>query len=112
MASDDLRWTVMAIRIQRGIGGHLAEVLSTTVSTIRERGYLRRHVHALTAEGRLSAWVLIAMPVVVGAWLFLVDPTYMRPLYTTGIGQILLGVAFVLLVLGTVIMQRMIKLEY
>ncbi len=50
MASDDLRWTVMAMRIQRGIGGNLAEVLTTIVSTIRERGYLRRQVQALSAE--------------------------------------------------------------
>ena len=112
MGSDDLRWTVMAIRIQRGIGGNLAEVLSTTVSTIRERGYLRRQVHALTSEGRLSAYILVALPVVIGAYLFLTDPTYMRPLYTTGLGQLLLAGAFTLMVLGTLIMRRMIKVEY
>jgi Flp pilus assembly protein TadB len=112
MGSDDLRWTVMAIRIQRGIGGNLAEVLTTTVNTIRERGYLRRQVRALTAEGRLSAYVLIALPVVVGGFLFLTRPTYMSPLYTTHMGQFMLAGAFVLLVLGTVIMRQMIKLEY
>ncbi len=112
MGSDDLRWTVMAIRIQRGIGGNLAEVLTTTVNTIRERGYLRRQVHALTAEGRLSAYILVALPVVVGAFLFITRPTYMSPLYTTHMGQFMLAGAFVLLVLGTVIMRQMIKLEY
>jgi Flp pilus assembly protein TadB len=112
MDSDDLRWTVLAIRIQRGIGGQLAEVLSTTVSTIRERGFLRRHVHALTAEGRLSAYVLIALPIAVGVYLFLTSPAYMRPLYTTGVGQFLLAGALVLVILGTVIMRQMIKLEY
>jgi Flp pilus assembly protein TadB len=112
MGSEDLRWTVMAIRIQRGIGGNLAEVLTTTVNTIRERGYLRRQVHALTSEGRLSAYILIALPVVVGAFLFITRRAYMRPLYTTHLGEFMLAGAFVLLVLGTLIMRQMIKLEY
>jgi Flp pilus assembly protein TadB len=112
MASDDLRWTVMAIRIQRGIGGNLAEVLSTTVSTIRERGFLRRHVHALSSEGRLSAYVLIALPIALGAYLFLTDRTYMRPLYTTHVGELMLAGAVVLMVVGAVLMRKMIKLEY
>jgi Flp pilus assembly protein TadB len=112
MDSEDLRWTVLAIRIQRGIGGNLSEVLATIVSTIRERGFLRRQVHALTSEGRLSAYVLIGLPIAIGAFLFLTKPAYMRPLYTTHIGQFLLGAAVVLMVLGTVLMRQMIKLEY
>ena len=63
MESEDLRWTVMAIRIQRGIGGNLAEILTTVAGTMRERGYLRRQVHALSAEGRLSSYILIALPI-------------------------------------------------
>jgi Flp pilus assembly protein TadB len=111
MGSDDLRWTVMAIRIQRGIGGNLAEVLSTTVSTIRERGYLRRHVRALSAEGRLSAYVLVVLPVVVSVFLFVTEPTYMHPLYATHIGQLMLAGAVVLMVAGTALMRQMIKIE-
>lgn len=112
MGSDDLRWTIIAIRIQRGIGGNLAEVLTTIVSTIRERGYLRRQVHALTAEGRMSSYILIALPVVLGGLLFITNPKYMRPLYTTHLGEFMLAGAFVLMVLGTVLMRRMIKVEY
>ena len=91
MGSDDLRWTVMAIRIQRKIGGNLAEVLTTTASTIRERGFLRRQVHALSAEGRLSAYVLVALPIAVGGFLFIFNPKYMRPLYTTTVGEAMLS---------------------
>jgi len=111
MDSDDLRWTVMAIRIQRGIGGNLAEVLMSTVNTIRERGYLRRQVHAISAESRLSAYVLVALPVVVGAFEFLTRPTYMRPLYTTHVGEFMLAGAVVLMVVGIVLMRQMIKIE-
>jgi len=111
MGSDDLRWTVMAIRIQRGMGGNLAEVLTTTVNTIRERGYLRRQVRALSAEGRLSAYILIALPVGVGAFLFVTRPAYMRPLYTTHVGELMLAGAAVLMVAGTLLMRQMIKVE-
>ena len=78
--SDDLVWAVMAVRIQREVGGNLAEVLQTTVDTMRERARLRRHVRALSAEGRLSAWVLIALPLSLGLFMFLFRRSYMTPL--------------------------------
>jgi Flp pilus assembly protein TadB len=111
MDSDDLRWTVMALRIQQGVGGNLAEVLLTIADTIRERAYLRRQVRALSAEGRLSAYVLIALPIVVAIWLFVSSATYMRPLYTTPLGELLLGGAAFLLLLGSFWMNRTIKVE-
>jgi len=111
MGSDDMRWTVMAVRIQRAIGGNLAEVLTTTVNTIRERGYLRRQVHALSADGRLSAYILVALPALIGAFLFLTKPTYMRPLYTTHVGELMLGGAIVLQALGALLMRQMTKIE-
>lgn len=111
MASTDLRWTVMAIRIQRQVGGNLAEVLLTTISTMRERAFLRRQVKALSAEGRLSAYILIALPILVGAWFFYSDPKYMRPLYTTVPGLIMFVGAGVLIVLGALWMRKLINIE-
>jgi Flp pilus assembly protein TadB len=111
MDSDDVRWTVLAIRIQRSIGGNLAEVLTTTVNTIRERGYLRRQVHALSADGRLSAYILVALPVLIGTFLFLTKPAYMRVLYTTHVGEVMLGGAILLQALGALIMRQMTKVE-
>jgi tight adherence protein B len=110
MDSDDLRWTVIAIRVQQGVGGNLAEVLLTIAGTIRERAFLRRHVRALSAEGRLSAYILVALPVLVGIWLFISSPVYMRPLYTTRPGEIMLVAAAGLMVLGTLWMHKMIKI--
>ena len=62
MQSKDFEWVVMAIRIQRQVGGNLAELLLTVAATLREREYLRRHVKALSAEGRLSAYILGGLP--------------------------------------------------
>ena len=63
MDSQNMRWTTMAIRIQREVGGNLAETLRTTAATLREREMLKRQVKTLSAEGRLSAYILIALPV-------------------------------------------------
>jgi Flp pilus assembly protein TadB len=111
MDCDDLRWTVIAIRIQQGIGGNLAEVLLTIAGTIRERAYLRRQVRALSAEGRLSAYILIALPVLVGIWLFISSPQYMSLLYTTRMGLAMLLAAVALLVVGALWMRKMIRIE-
>jgi Flp pilus assembly protein TadB len=68
-------------------------------------------VRALSAEGRLSAYILVALPIVVAIWLFVSSGAYMRPLYTTSLGEFLLGLAFALLLLGTFWMNRTIKVE-
>jgi tight adherence protein B len=105
----DLSWLVMAIRIQREVGGNLSEVLQTAVDTIRERAKLRRHVRTLSAEGRLSAWVLAGMPVAVGGWVFLTRPEYLRPLYTEPLGLVMLTGGLIAMVLGTFWISRVIK---
>jgi Flp pilus assembly protein TadB len=111
MESADLRWTVIAVRIQREVGGNLAEVLGNTVDTMRERAQLRRHVKALSAEGRLSAYILVGLPIFVAGWLFLVRRSYIRVLYTTTAGIVLLIFAIVMIVAGAFWMRAMIKVE-
>jgi Flp pilus assembly protein TadB/uncharacterized protein YegL len=111
MRSRDLNWTVMAIRIQRTVGGNLAEVLLTTVQTMRERAQVRRQVRALTAEGRLSAYILVALPIGIGGFLFLARRDYMRPLVTEPLGLVMLAVAGVLVALGSLWLSRLVKVE-
>ena len=109
--SADLRWVIMAIRIQRETGGNLAEVLRNTIATMRERAYLRRQVRSLSAEGRLSAYVLIALPLLIGGWLFYSNPRYMHPLFSTLFGVTLLIIASILVVIGAFWMRNLIKVE-
>ncbi len=109
--SPDMRWVIMAIRIQRETGGNLAEVLRNTVATMRERAYLRRQVRTLSAEGRLSAYILLGLPVLVGLWLFYSNPTYMHPLFSTLFGIAMLITAGVLFVIGSVWMRNLINIK-
>lgn len=102
----------MAIRIQREVGGNLVEVLRNTVETIRERAYLRRQVRTLSGEGRLSAYVLIAVPLLMAGWLFYASPAYMKPLYTTVWGVLMLVGAGVLFVIGALWMRVLVRVEF
>jgi len=101
----------MAIRIQRSVGGSLAEVLATTAKTLRERTAVARQVHALSAEGRLSAYVLLGLPVVVGLFLLAFRRPYVEPLWTTTAGLVMLAVAAVGMVVGTWWMFKVAKVE-
>jgi tight adherence protein B len=107
----DMQWLTMAIKLQREVGGNLSEVLQTTADTMREREELRRHVRSLSAEGRLSATILIAMPLCIAAWMFLFRRAYVQPLYTTTLGLTLLAAAVVLMVAGILWLSRVVKVE-
>jgi Flp pilus assembly protein TadB len=111
MESADLRWTVIAIRIQRETGGNLAEVLGNTVDTMRERAMLKRHVRALSAEGRLSAYILVSLPIFTGGWIFLTRRSYLRPMYTSTVGLIMLAIAAMLVGGGALWMKKLVKVE-
>lgn len=109
--SKDFAWVVMAIRIQRQVGGNLTELLATVAATLREREYLRRQVSTLSAEGRLSAWILGALPVGMGLYMLFVRRDYIRPLYTEPLGILMLLAATALLSLGAFVMSRLVKVE-
>ena len=111
MMSEDFRWTVMAIRIQREVGGNLAELMLNVAATLRERDYLRRQVKSLSAEGRFSAYILLAMPPAVLLYEMVANRTYLEPLISTPIGWVMLAVMGLLMGLGAFMMNRMIKLE-
>lgn len=109
--SKDFAWVVMAIRIQRQVGGNLAELLDTVAATMREREYMRRQVAALAAEGKLSAWVLGVLPPGFMLYLFLAKRDYVMPMFTEPLGWLMLAGAATLLSVGVFWMSRLIKVE-
>jgi tight adherence protein B len=111
MKSQDFSWVTLAIRIQREVGGNLAEILDSTVETIRERFYIKRQVRALSAEGRLSVYILSALPFLVGGWSMLRNTDYARLLWTTSMGVVMLAVGAVLMVLGWFWMRAVVRVE-
>ena len=101
---DDLSRTRIA-------SGNLAELLNTVAATLREREYLRRHVKALSAEGRLSCWILGGLPPVFFLYLLVSQPSYVKPLYTEPIGWLMLSVGAVMLTVGIFWMSKVAKVE-
>jgi tight adherence protein B len=111
MDSEDFRWVVMAIRIQREVGGNLAEVLNTVASTLRERERLRRQIQVLSAEGRLSAVILAGLPVVFTIYLILVRPEYIVQLITNPLGWAMILGGAVLFIVGVLWMRKIVDVE-
>ena len=111
MASQDFSWVVMAVRIQRDVGGNLAELLLMVADTLRERERLRRQVRVLSAEGRLSGWILGALPVLFFVYLAVANPTYLAPMWSTSLGIAMIVLGLVLLVVGAVWLTRVVKVE-
>jgi tight adherence protein B len=111
MGSVDFQWVVMAIRIQREVGGNLAEVLSTVSATLRERERLRRQVRVLSAEGRLSAWILGGLPPLFFLYLLLVRHEYISTLWHDSIGIVLIVFGVLNLVVGAFWLRKVIRVE-
>ena len=109
--SKDFAWAVMAIRIQRQVGGNLAELLTTVAATMRERQSLRRHVRALSAEGVLSAYILCGLPPLFAVYLFLTNRAFLDPLLHQPIGWAIDAGTILWMSLGTFLMFRMVKVE-
>lgn len=109
--SKDFAWIVMAIKIQREVGGNLAELLDTVAATIREREYMRRQVDALAAEGKISAYVIGGLPPVFLLYLVMVNPDYVNVLFTEPLGWLMLIGAAVMLGVGAFWMSRLVKVE-
>ncbi len=111
MESQDFEWTVLAISIQREVGGNLAEVLQTTAETMLQRNRLRREMRALTAEGRISAIVMSALPFFLFAVIWVVNPEYITPLIENTAGWIAIGAALLLMLGGILWMQKIVKID-
>jgi tight adherence protein B len=106
----DVDWVVQAIRIQQTVGGKLADLLHTLADFIRAREEIRREVLVLTAEGRISAYVLGALPIFLGIFIQVSNPGYLDPMFQ-GWGPIWLAGALGSIATGMAIIFRMIKVD-
>ncbi len=112
MRSDDFEWVAQAIAINQETGGNLAEVLDQVGRTIRERNQIRRQVKALSAEGRLSGIILVALPIAVALFLMITQPGYFAAFLESIIGILALIVAGVLLIVGTIWIAFTVRVKF
>jgi tight adherence protein B len=112
MDSDDFTWVAQAIAIHREVGGNLAEVLDAVGHTIRERNAIRRQVKALSAEGKLSAVVLMALPFGVTGFISMTNPRYLAKFTESLVGYGMLGVAGVMLLVGALWLKKTVAIRF
>ncbi|WP_461164813.1 type II secretion system F family protein [Arthrobacter sp. R4-81] len=110
--SDDFSAIAQAIEIHREVGGDLAEVLDHLGDTVRDRNQVRGQIRALSAEGRMSAMVLMALPVVMFLALTLTNPMYARTFFSTLPGYVMIAAAIVTLTVGGLWLKRLIKPKF
>lgn len=109
--STDLSYFVIAVLIQKDSGGNLAELLANISSIVRARLKLYGEIRTLSAEGRLSAWILSALPFLVAGAVNLLNPKFMQVLWTDPTGLYLIYAAFVMMVLGIFWMRKIIRIR-
>jgi tight adherence protein B len=111
MDNKDLAQVALVATLQRDTGGNTAEVLDRVTETVRERFALRRLVKTLTAQGRMSRWIVTALPLVLAAAITVINPAYLQPLYGTIVGRVLILIACLLVALGSFLIKRIVDIK-
>jgi len=109
--SDDLRFVLMSVTIQREIGGSLAELFQTVSDTVRARQHFRRKVHALTAMGRASAYLLVALPFLTAGLIALINPGYLAPLVHKAAGQLMVVASVAMILIGAFVLKKIVSIK-
>lgn len=112
MRSEDFRWIAHAIEAQRETGGNLNEILDQVAETIRERHHIRQQVFALSAEGRMSAYILMALPVGIGGYYAVISAERMGVFIDSTPGRIIMIVSALMYVLGGFWMRSIVRIEF
>ncbi len=107
----DLRYMIVAILIQREAGGNLSEIMSNVSLLIRQRLKLLGDIRTMSAEGRLSAWILCLLPVVIAGVFFIASPDYLRQFFDDPAGPMMLGAGALMMLLGVLWMRQLIRIR-
>jgi len=107
----ELKYFVVAVILQRETGGNLSELVESLANLIREKFKFHADIRTLSAEGRLSAIILVAIPFLIGFYLNMVNPTYLDLLFSRPVGRIMLITSGILMAVGIFVMNRMVKIK-
>ncbi len=111
MPSDDLDLLITAINVQHEVGGNLAEILDNIAHTIRERVRILGEIRTITAQQRLSGYILAVLPVILGFLIYVLNPQYISRLWTNNCGLLMLGTGFIMIVLGFFAIRKITDIE-
>jgi len=109
--SEDMKLVILAVLIQRQIGGNLSEILDNISDTIRSRIKVKGEISVLTAQGRISGLIISLLPLVLGFGIFLLNPTYIMVLFTEPVGWIMLAAVAVMETIGIYFVRKIVRIE-
>lgn len=107
----DIRFFVVVLSVQQETGGNLAEIIGNLSNIIRKRKQLRHKIHAMTSEGRATAWVLSLLPVAMFLVLYVMQRSYIEPLWTDPLGMMMFGGAISLIVICALVVKQMVNVD-
>ena len=108
----DAKFFTTAVLTQRETGGNLSEILDNLAAVIRDRFKVKRQVRAVTAHGRITGWILAALPPVLAVILNLVSPGFMKPMFTDPLGIKMLAVGTTMQVIGSLVIRKLVNIRY
>lgn len=111
MPSDDLDLLITAINVQHEVGGNLAEILDNIAHTIRERVRILGEIRTITAQQRLSGYILAGLPLILGFLIYLLNPQYISRMWTNTCGLLMIGTGFLMIVMGFIVIRRITNIE-
>lgn len=111
MGCDDFVWLAEAVETTRETGGNLNEIIDRVAQTLRDRTEIREKVHAYSSEGRITSYILMALPIVVGIGYSFISPGYLDPLFTTGLGKALLAASAVMFAVSFFWMRAIVNIK-
>jgi tight adherence protein B len=111
MDCSEIKYFVIGVILQRETGGNLAELMDILAGLLRERFIFDGKVRTLSAEGKLSAVILVCLPFFIIAYLKITQPVYMNLLFTDPIGRGMMFVAAIMMIIGIFVMTRIVKIE-
>jgi tight adherence protein B len=111
MHARDMEQVALVAELHRQTGGNMAEVIDRVAESVRARAELSRELRTLTAQARGSRWIVTLIPPVLLLIIDVLNPTYLKPLFNTGTGQVLVGLAVVLMCAGSIVLGRIVRIE-
>ena len=111
MNAQDMEQVSLVAELNRQTGGNMAEVLDRVADSVRARAELNRELRTLTAQARGSRWIVTLIPPALLVLIYLLNPTYLEPLFSTGTGHLLLAIAVGMIVAGSMVMSRIVRIE-
>lgn len=111
IGSKDFDLVIIAVIIHRQVGGNLSQILESISTTITDRIKMKREISTLTAQGRMSGWIVGALPLGMGLAMHLINPNYLVPMFTNPLGQMAIGVALISQAIGAFCIKQIVDIE-